>query len=146
MVMGIKWSHLFVFVGVFGILFAGWLKAEAQGDSLSAHPTQVGPGQTVSVDYVNSSPTTNDWISMHPVSAPDSSWINWQHANAASGTLNFQAPQNPGNYEFRFFKNGPTKSVISNSFTVIIQQQSQPTMQLTLTTLSRDGDANEEIL
>lgn len=86
--------------------------------TLTASPTSVSGGQSVTVSWDGLDPTGNDWISLHPAGTPDSSYLSWQYANGSSGSLAFAAPQDPGQYEFRLFRNGP-KVATSNTFEVL---------------------------
>lgn len=81
-------------------------------------PTSVAPGGNVTVQWSGYSPIGNDWISLHPAGRPDSEYLAWQYARGSSGSLTFTAPQKPGWYDFRMFRNGP-KFATSNSFNVV---------------------------
>lgn len=96
-----------------------------QNPSLTTNQTSVLPGQSISVSWSNFSPSGNDWISMHPVNTPDSSYLTWQYANGSSGSLTFTAPSELGRYEFRLFSNGP-RVATSNAFDVTNQTSSPP--------------------
>ena len=87
--------------------------------SLTASPSSVYAGNTITVSWSNLSTTGNDWISMHPASAPDSNYLTWQSVKGSSGSLNFQAPSSSGSYNFRLFRNG-TKVATSNAVAVAV--------------------------
>ncbi|MBW8011568.1 MAG: PKD domain-containing protein [Chloroflexi bacterium] len=84
---------------------------------LASSPTIVAPSESVTASWLGLTPTGNDWISMHPFNDPDSSYLSWQYAPGASGSLVFTAPAQPGWYNFRLFRNG-TKVATSNPFQV----------------------------
>lgn len=85
--------------------------------SLNSSPGSVQAGQNVNVSWANLQATGNDWISMHPVNTPDSSYLSWQYARGSSGSLTFSSPRTNGSYEFRLFRNGQ-KVATSNAFRV----------------------------
>jgi hypothetical protein len=68
---------------------------------------------------VNNPPgTARDWVGLYAVGAGDSAFVDWNFLNGqktlpAAGqtgavTLQFPAPAQPGNYQFRLFNNGYT--------------------------------------
>lgn len=94
--------------------------------SLVSSPASVEGGQQVFVTWSGLEPSGNDWISLHAVGAPDSSYISWQYAQTSSGSLTFSSPLTTGNYEFRLFRNG-SKVATSNSFQVVLAPTLTPT-------------------
>ena len=86
--------------------------------SLTVSPSSVAPGGNVTVQWSGYNPDGNDWISLHRAGRPDSEYFAWQYARGSSGSLTFTAPQEPGLYNFRLYRNG-TKVATSNSFNVV---------------------------
>jgi hypothetical protein len=79
-----------------------------QSASLSASPSTVNPGGTVTATWSGIiSPTANDWIGLYTSGAPDNAPISWQYTSGgASGSLPFNIPAvSPGTYELRLFAN-----------------------------------------
>jgi hypothetical protein len=75
--------------------------------TLTPSPTSVQPGGTINVAFSGpAGSSATDWIGLYAVGAPDQPSIAWRYTNgAASGSLTFTAPQQPGQYEFRYFLN-----------------------------------------
>jgi hypothetical protein len=70
-------------------------------------------------------PRVHHYSMSHPHSKP------WQHTNGlASGNLTFTAPQQPGQYEFRYFLNGGYQ-LAARSLPVTVIAPAQPTRSLT---------------
>ncbi len=99
--------------------------------SLTATPTSVAPGGTVTATFSNvSSPTSNDWIAVYAQGAADSAYKTWFYDSSctftpgtakASGSCTYTVPTNlpAGLYEFRLFSNNSwTRLAVSNAFTV----------------------------
>lgn len=85
--------------------------------NLSASPTQVQTGGTVTVNWTaNTQRPTNDWIGLYPVGAANNAYIASQYIQGGtSGSLNFQMPTVTGNYEFRYFPEGSYTLVATSS-------------------------------
>ena len=117
---------------------AGWQDAvlvlEPPGEgipsSLSATPTSVSPGGTVTVTWTGvSGAAVADWIGRYSVGAGDSSYGDWKFASSCtqsaggsgmpSGSCTFAMPSVSGQYEFRLFTNG-TFNRIATSNTVTV--------------------------
>jgi hypothetical protein len=98
--------------------------------SLTASPTLVESGQSVTAAWADFMPSGNDWISLHPTGAPDSNYLGFQTIGGTQGSKTFAAPTNPGTYEFRLFRNGQ-QWVISNTFQV---QAAQLRIQVSIKT------------
>lgn len=85
--------------------------------SLGASPNLLNPGETVTAHWSQFNPSGNDWVSLHPVDTPDSSVLSSQGVEGTNGSRPFTAPNQPGWYHFRLFRNGE-KVATSNSFQV----------------------------
>ena len=95
------------------------------GTTLSASPSSVAPGRTVTASWSNvSSPTSLDWVGLYPsASTPNSGYIAFVYTGgAASGSKTLTVPSNvtPGSdYRLRLFTNNSfTKLATSNTFAV----------------------------
>lgn len=80
----------------------------------------IGPNKKISVAYSNAPGFNNDWIGMFKVGAEARSWVSYQYLQGkTSGTLEFVAPEVPGQYEFRMWTNEYTAHLItSKSFAI----------------------------
>jgi hypothetical protein len=79
-----------------------------QGATLSASPSAVGPGGTVTATWSGiTSPTSGDWIALYSAGAPNSALISWRYTGGtAGGSVPFSIPSvSPGTYELRLFAN-----------------------------------------
>jgi len=75
--------------------------------SLSASPTSVSPGQTITVTFFGAPGNQKDFIALYKVGVPNGQpYVSYQFLKGqTSGTLSFTAPSTAGDYEFRMFKN-----------------------------------------
>lgn len=94
----------------------------AGGYTLTVSPLSASPGQSLAVTFtapVNSS--TSDWIGMYKVGMPHLIHGDWKSTQGATGgTMNFVAPQQPGNYEFRYLLNNQYTDLRATSQTVVV--------------------------
>jgi len=95
----------------------------ALATTLSAGPTSVNAGGTVTATWTDTSvATATDWIGMYVSGSSDQAHVSWQYTGgASSGSLPFNVPisATAGNYELRLFSNnGYLRLATSNSFTV----------------------------
>lgn len=80
----------------------------AIGTGISASPTAINPGDTITVTYSGAPGFENDWIAIFKVGDPNTSYNEYLYLHEQkSGTLTFTAPTAPGEYEFRMFENFP---------------------------------------
>ncbi|MDQ3665603.1 MAG: PQQ-dependent sugar dehydrogenase [Acidobacteriota bacterium] len=89
--------------------------------SVTASPSTVGVGETITVTWTApAGRPANDWIGLHRVGDPETSYISYQYtAGAASGSVSFTAPSQAGQYEFRYFTDDSYNRVAtSNAVTV----------------------------
>jgi hypothetical protein len=73
---------------------------------LTVSSNRVAPGSQLSVSWVApGGRSTGDWIGFFRVGSPSTTYLQgwWDYTNAArSGTFTFNAPDQPGEYEFRY--------------------------------------------
>ena len=98
--------------------------------SLSASPSVVSPGEPLTLDWVGPSGRScsggGDWIAIYPIGASDITGAANGHSNlwythlcgATAGVSTATAPNQPGEYEFRFMV-GDTSVARSNPVSVI---------------------------
>jgi hypothetical protein len=107
--------------GQSGTLVNGYTYTSPASFSLAASPSTVNAGQTLNVTWTApSGRPANDWIGLYKVGDPETSFISWQYTGgAASGSTAFTAPNQAGQYEFRYFTNNTyNKVATSNTVTV----------------------------
>ena len=77
------------------------------GVSITASPTTVSSGQTITVTFSGAPGNQKDFIAMYKVGVANGQpYVSYKYLNGQkSGTLTFVAPQTPGDYEFRMFQN-----------------------------------------
>jgi hypothetical protein len=95
------------------------------GVSLSAGPTSIGPGGSVTATWSGiCAPTSTDWIGLYAPGAPNTSPLaSRSTTGTASGSVPFTIPASlaAGTYELRLFSNGGfTRLAVSNSFSVVV--------------------------
>ena len=100
------------------------------GSSLSASPSTVAPGGSVSVTWSGiSSPSSLDWVGLYVPGTANTAYIAWMYvscmqaptAAAATGSCAFRIPSGltPGTYELRLLaNNGYSTLATSNALTV----------------------------
>jgi hypothetical protein len=88
--------------------------------ALTASPSSVSPSGKVRVNYSGASGVDGSWIGMYKPGTGDGSYLAFQYINKnTSGYLDFTAPSQEGNYEFRIFRGaGYTKIGTGGQFTV----------------------------
>jgi hypothetical protein len=93
--------------------------AEPLAEALFAWPSQVRPGNRIAIEFDASLVrTSDDWIGMYRVDAPEQPpiWFEMTQGRSA-GTLEAQAPNLDGLYEFRYYR-GADEEALSISNTV----------------------------
>lgn len=71
----------------------------------------VGPGKKIKASYSNAPGFGNDWVGLFEVGAGARSWLNYIYTKGLkAGSMEFDAPEKPGNYELRFW----TKESVSH--------------------------------
>ena len=89
---------------------------------LTASPSTVTVGSPITVNWHApvGRPVT-DWIGLYKVGDPNTSYLTYQYTQGApTGTVTFNAPATPGQYEFRYLlENGYTSIAKSNTVNVI---------------------------
>jgi hypothetical protein len=79
----------------------------SQAFSLNATPSQSTIGQNLVINWIApSGRPANDWIGLYRVRDPETSFISWKYTSGTTaGSASFTAPNQPGQYEFRYFTN-----------------------------------------
>ena len=98
----------------------------ANGFTLTASPTTLAPGGTITVRWTapNGRPP-DDWIGLFIVGASDDNYTDWRSTNgAASGTLTFPAPSTASLYECRYLF--LSNEVVATSNTVLVTTPGTP--------------------
>jgi hypothetical protein len=73
------------------------------GVALTVDPSSVAAGGQLSVSWTGA--TTNrgfDWIGLFKVGDANTAYLWWDYVSGASGTFRLTAPNQPGQYEFRY--------------------------------------------
>jgi len=120
-------GNLFVVSNTHGAIYE--IFRAAGPTSLSANPTSVVPGDTVTVSWSGiPSPTATDWIGLYLEGTDDLQFIDWNYVScsktpgspSASGSCPFVIPNvAPGTYRLRLFANDSfTRLAESNAITV----------------------------
>ncbi len=105
------------------------LAISATSNSLSANPTAVGTGGTVTASWTTVNPTSTDWIGVYATGAANTAYQNWLYDDSCLQTSNgsassgggcpIQLPSTPGTYELRLLAdNGYTLLATSQTITV----------------------------
>jgi hypothetical protein len=99
--------------------------APCSGTSLTAGPTSIGPGGSVTATWnAICGPTSTDWIGLFAPGAPNTSPLASRNTTGtASGNVPFTIPASlaAGTYELRLFSNGGyTRLAVSNTFSVVV--------------------------
>jgi subtilisin family serine protease len=144
-------------------VFAAGLAAASAGlpASVTASPSTVNPGGTITGTVSNGPGNALDWIGLYcPASLGDASFIDWRYLNntkspPASGltnaTVTFTAPNSPGsNCNLRFFSNNgfttlatsATISIAASSASAVTASPSTVTMGATITGTVSNGPGN----
>jgi IPT/TIG domain-containing protein len=94
-----------------------------QPPTLVASPMTVAPGGTLTLTWQNiGQPSTQDWLSLNPVTAADANWLASIYATGrANDSVTFPIPSTlpAGTYNVRLYSNGTfDRLAISNSVTV----------------------------
>jgi len=72
-------------------------------------------GEQITVSYTGAPGNATDWIGLYEMGDTQGYIIDWQYTEGTpEGTLDFYAPEEPGNYVFRFFPND-TFDIIAES-------------------------------
>ncbi len=89
--------------------------------AVSATPNSVTPGGSITVNWTApSNHSTTDWIGIYKVGEANNRFLSYEYVGSgSSGSMTFTAPNELGQYEFRYLlNNGYTSSATSNTVTV----------------------------
>ena len=96
--------------------------------TVTATPTTVVSGGTITVTVANGPGHIADWVAVVATSAPDSSYLDWKYLNGStvpppngltSAMVQLMAPTMPGSYEVRLWaRGGFIRLATSSSLTV----------------------------
>jgi hypothetical protein len=80
----------------------------------------VAPGEPMRVDFEGTPGYARDWVGLFSEGATDQAYVTWVYTDGQrAGQLAFEAPDEPGRYEFRLFENdGYTRLATSRAFEV----------------------------
>ena len=80
----------------------------------------VAPGDRMRVDFEGAPGYARDWVGLFREGAADEVFVTWAYTEGQrAGQLAFEAPDEPGRYEFRLFENdGYTRLATSRAFEV----------------------------
>jgi glucose/arabinose dehydrogenase len=110
--------------------------------SLAATPATVSAGAPITVNWTApAGHSPSDWVGLFRVGDPNTAYLNYQYTTSAtSGTMTFNAPATPGQYEFRYLlNNGYTSAVTSNTVTVQTATTNNYTLTASPATVSPGG-------
>jgi len=93
--------------------------------SITASPTTVSSGQTITVTFSGAPGNQKDFIAMYKVGVPNGQpYVSYKYLNGQkSGTLTFTAPATAGDYEFRMFLNNTWVYLGKSNTVKVIQTQ-----------------------
>jgi hypothetical protein len=88
--------------------------------SVSIGVAAVAPGDRMRVDFEGTPGYARDWVGLFREGASDQAFVTWAYTEGQrAGQLAFEAPDEPGRYEFRLFENdGYTRLATSRAFDV----------------------------
>ncbi|MDQ3566153.1 MAG: hypothetical protein M3436_19400 [Pseudomonadota bacterium] len=89
--------------------------------TLAASPSTVATGgQLTAIWTASGGRSTTDWVGLYRVGDPDETFVAWKYTGGtASGSRNFTAPAQAGQYDFRYFlADGYTRAASSGQVTV----------------------------
>lgn len=95
---------------------------------LEALPSQVKPGEKITLRFSGTPGNNTDWISIYPVGEKSENYGEWYYLEGKTrGELTFTAPQQEGEYEFRLFASWPEGDykAIAVSNPVIVRKSTQ---------------------
>jgi hypothetical protein len=87
---------------------------------LTVSATSIAAGASVTVTLTNGRGAPQDWLTLAPVGAPDSSYVQWTYVGAGVTTRTWTVTlMSAGSYQFRLFlDNGYTRAATSLTITV----------------------------
>ncbi len=123
--------------------------AVATSRSFTVTQPQVNTNYTVSIDnsavaYVinsaiqvswtapSNATTSQDWVGIFAKGANNETYVSWKYITGASGTVNLQVPNIPGEYEIRYLKNNGYTSVATSKTFIVLSLQPNATTTVSL--------------
>src|SRR6185503_5201799 len=116
--------------------------APPSGATISASPTSIGPGGTVTLTVAGGPANRTDWIGIYPEGS--SNYLEWKYLNGtqtapatgmSSASVTFTMPETLGNYTFKFWA-GSTLLATSQTVTVGVVA---PTVTVNTTSVASGG-------
>ncbi|MBW6455156.1 MAG: hypothetical protein K0A98_04650 [Trueperaceae bacterium] len=99
---------------------AGAVGPGSAAPSVSIGVAAVAPGEPMRVDFAGAPGYARDWVGLFREGATDQAYVTWAYTEGQrAGQLAFDAPDEPGRYEFRLLENdGYTRLATSRPFEV----------------------------
>ena len=99
---------------------AGAVRPGSAVPAVSIGVAAVAPGERMRVDFEGTPGYARDWVGLFREGATDQAYVTWAYTEGQrAGQLAFEAPDEPGRYEFRLFENdGYTRLATSRAFEV----------------------------
>ncbi|MDZ7801093.1 MAG: LCCL domain-containing protein [Trueperaceae bacterium] len=116
----------------------------AASPSVSVGARAVAPAAPITARFGGTPGFAKDWVGLYRSGASDREHLDWQYTEGrATGELVFDAPREPGRYEFRLFENdGYTRLAASGAFEVrAAPSPSAPGGAVTLLTCDQRANA-----
>lgn len=97
--------------------------------TVSVSSTSVRAGRTIQFSVSGGPGNSLDWVTLTPVSAGNSAYVNWNYLNGSktapssgrtTATLQFTAPTTPGTYNIRFFGDNRLSNWLATSVTITV--------------------------
>lgn len=95
--------------------------ATAENHTVTASPSQAGPGDTITVSWTApAGHQPSDWIDLYRSGSSAPMSTRQVGTSATSGSLTFKAPLTPGTYEFHYCPSGTSGAPAARSNTVTV--------------------------
>jgi len=137
----------YTFVGRSQPITVGELQVGDLQPSISLSSYQARPGQKVTATYHNASTLSGAWIGFYQKDSADRSYISYVYTRGkTTGSYEITAPNTPGQYNFRLFKDGGY-TLIGTSGTLTVGDAPSPTVPTrTFTDLASNHWAHDDIM
>jgi hypothetical protein len=108
--------------------------------SLSPSATSIAGGTALTVTLVGGAGGSTDWLSIAPVGAADTGYLQWIYVGAGvtNRTWTVVAPSTPGNYEFRLYLNN-SYSRVATSPPITVTTPVSPTLSVDAANVAGGG-------